>query len=473
MRNVRNGNSLMAVFIGKQLMKTLVLKVSIGRIMTLCACIIKKYKLYPNPNIMKNLFIFIFAFTTISVQAQENWAQFRGPNGQGISKATGLPVSWSVDENIVWKTDIPGEGWSSPIVWNDHIFLTTTTDGGKNCHVIAVDRKTGKVLWDKLVFTQNLEGKRRHPMNSFATSTPVTDGNTVFAVFFSGSFAALDFNGNVRWINTDLDFYSQHGLSASPILYGDLLLLAVDQSNREEPKKLGFQEQWDKGYLLALDKNTGKERWRGMRGMSRLGHSVPVVMRVNGKDQIISTAGDVIQGFDPTNGKLIWTIKYEGEPCVPTPVIGDGLVYSSKAMTLPIVAVRPDGQGDCTETHIVWEQKGNTPMMSSFLYVKPCLYTCTNSNGFACMDATTGELFWHQRLGIGALNPSPVYADGKIYVLSELGTTVVLKLSDDPKKQAEIIATNELKVDLCRASIAVAAKQLIIRTNNHLWCIGK
>ena len=413
----------------------------------------------------------VFVCFTVSAQEPENWARFRGPNGQGISGATNLPVRWSAEENIAWKTDIQGEGWSSPIVWNDHIFLTTATDDGKNCHVIAVDRKTGKILWDRVAFAQEPQ-QHRHQMNSYATPTPVTDGKTVFAVFSGGSFAALDFDGNVRWINTDLNFYSQHGMGTSPILYGDLLIFAVDHSNREEPKALGFQRPWDKGYLLALDKNTGKERWRGKREMSRLAHATPAVMRVNGKDQIISPAGDVIQGFDPADGKLIWTVTSSGEPCVPSPCIGDGLVYSTPSRTDPILAVRPDGQGDCTATHIVWEQKRNSPMMASFLYVKPCLYTCTDNGAFSCLDAATGEFLWELRLRSGALNPSAIYADGKIYVLSERGTTTVLKPSDDPEKPAEIIATNELD-ELSRASIAVAGKQLIIRTANRLWCIGK
>jgi outer membrane protein assembly factor BamB len=412
----------------------------------------------------------VFVFIAVSAQEQENWTQFRGPNGQGISGAKDLPVRWGAEENIVWKTDIPGESWSSPIVWNNRIFLTTATEDGKNCHVIAVDAKTGKVLWNKIVLTQKPQ-QHRHEMNSYATPTPVTDGNAVFAVFSGGGFVALDFDGNIRWTNTDLDFYSHHGMGTSPILYGDLLLFAVNHSSREDPKGRGWTEPWDKSYLLALDKNTGKERWRGMRGMSRIAHATPAVMRVNGKDQIISPAGDVIQGFDPVDGKLIWTVASDGEPCVPSAVIGDDLVYSSPTNRSPIRAVRPDGQGDCTATHIAWQQSGYTPMMSSFLYVKPFLYTCPD-NRFCCLDASTGEFLWQIRLGGGQLNPSPLYADGKIYLLSERGTTTVLNPSDDPKKPAEIIATNELN-EMSRASIAVAGKQLIIRTAERLWCIGK
>ena len=412
----------------------------------------------------------VFAGGTASSQEAENWAQFRGPNGQGISKATGLPVRWSADDNIAWTTDILGESWSSPIVWNNHIFLTTATENGQNCHVIAVDRKTGDILWDKVVLTQKPE-QHRHPMNSYATPTPVTDGKMVFAVFSGGSFVALDFEGNVRWINNDLDYYSHHGMGASPILYGELLIFAVNLSNKGEPNTLGWQEPWDESYLLALDKNTGKERWRGTRGLSCISHTTPIVMQVNGKDQIISSAGDVFQGFNPGDGKLIWTIANKGEPCVPSPVIGDGLVYAVTSVNAPILAVRPDGQGDCTATHIAWQQKGYSPNVSSFLYVKPCLYTCTDIR-INCLDASTGDFLWRLPLRSGELNPSPIYADGKIYVLSEQGTTTVLKPSDDPKKPAEIMATNELN-EHCRASMAIAGKQLIIRTDNRLWCIGK
>ena len=294
----------------------------------------------------------------------------------------------------------------------------------------------------------------------------------MFAVFSGGSFVALDFAGNIRWVNNDLKYYSQHGLAVSPILYDDLLIMAVNPSNREEPKMLGWQTPWDKSYLLALDKNTGKERWKGMRGMSLIGHSTPAIMKVNGKDQIISPAGGVIQGFNPSDGKLIWTVNNKGEPCVPSAVIGDGLVYTSTTSQAPVIAVRPDGQGDCTATHIAWEQRRNTPMIASYLYIKPCLYTASDNGAFTCLDAATGEFLWDIRLRGNTLNPSPLYADGKIYLLSEQGVTTVLKPSADPKQTAEIIATNDLG-EKCKASIAVSGNQLIIRSANRLWCVGK
>ena len=420
-------------------------------------------------SIMKQTVAFVFAlllfFPTASTQELEQWSRFRGPNGQGISTAVGLPTQWSNTENIAWKTPIPGEGWSSPIIWNDHIFLTSATDAGKECRVIAVNRKNGDILWNKPVFTQVLG--QRHPRNSRATPTPVTDGQRVYAVFPNGHFVALDFSGNIVWTNTELDFRSQHGLGTSPILYGDLLIIAINPTDGDD----GFQEPWDKSYLLALDKNTGKERWRGKRGLSRIGHSVPVVIQVNGKDQILSMAGDVIQGFEPETGELIWTVKNSGEPAVPTPAIGDGLIYVSTRTTNPILAIKPDGKGDCTETHVVWMQRRNSPMTASFLYVKPCLYSAHESGTFAAHDAMTGEILWQHRLE-GRPDSSSIYANGKIYVTTHIGTTTVFKLNDDPTKPAEVIAINETG-ETVQATLAVAGKQLFLRTDKELWGIGK
>ncbi len=211
---------------------------------------------------MKHIFSFLclFLFATNLCPA-ENWPRFRGPDGQNVSAATGLPVEWSVEDNIAWKTEIPGNGWSSPIVWGDRIFLTSATDDDKKCHVIALDGKSGDILWDTVVFEQ--EPKHKHGKNSRATPTPCADGKFVYAVFGSGGFAAVDFDGKLAWTNTELDFYSHHGMGCSPILYKDLLILPVNPSNPEEPKILGWQEPWDKSYLLALNKSTGREKWRG------------------------------------------------------------------------------------------------------------------------------------------------------------------------------------------------------------------
>ena len=423
-----------------------------------------------------SVFTSLFFAMPVFAQEPEQWSRLRGPNGQGISTATGLPTQWSDTENIAWKTPIPGEGWSSPVIWNDHIFLTSATDGGKECRVIAINRKDGEVLWNKPVFTQEL--KMQHDRNSRATPTPVTDGQRVYAVFANGWFVALDFEGNVVWENKDLDFYSQHGFGASPIIYDDLLITAINPSvnpnnnPNNEPVRLGWQLPWDRSYLLALDKNTGKERWRGNRGMSRISHSTPVVIQVDGKDQILSMAGDVIQGFEPATGELAWTVKNSGEPAVPIPAIGEGMVYMCPSPGSPILGIRIGGKGDVTDTHVVWRLSQHFPITSSFLYVKPCLYVATDRSNFVALDAATGEILWERRLQ-GRLDSSPIYADGKIYVTAHDGTTTVLKPNVDPKVPAEIIATNELGETTVQATFAIAGKQIFIRTSKELLCIGK
>jgi len=417
-------------------------------------------------------FALLFCSVTAFAQELEQWSRFRGPNGQGISTATGLPTQWSDTENIAWKTPIPGgSSWSSPVIWNDHIFLTTTTDGGKECRVLAIDRKNGDILWNKMVFTQEIQQK--HGRNSEATPTPVTDGERVYVLFANGRFAALDFAGEVVWTNNHT-YYSHHGLGASPIIYDDLLITAINPSvdprnnPRNEDVRNGWQLAWDRSYLLALDKNTGEEKWQTSRGMSRISHSVPVIIQVDGKDQILSMAGDVIQGFEPT-GELIWTVRSSGEPAVPTPAVGEGVIFASTIG--PITAVRTNGRGDVTNTHILWQQSRNVPITSSFVYVKPLLFSAHDSGTFAAHDEATGAIVWQHRLE-GRPDSSPIYADGKLYLTTHIGVTTVLKLNDDPRQPPEVVAVNDIG-ETVQATLAIAGKQIFIRTDKELWCIGK
>jgi len=396
----------------------------------------------------------------------ENWPRFRGPTGQGVSSETNLPTEWSATENVHWKVEIPGEGWSSPIVWNDHIFVTSTTDNGVVCRVIAVDRTNGKLRWNKEVFQQS--PKRKEQKNSYATPTPTTDGERVYAVFGDGSLVALDFDGNIAWTNRDYKFYSQHGLGASPILYGDLLIMPLDGSSEGEDKMIGWKSPWDKAVLLALDKNTGKVAWQGKRGLSRIAHATPNLLLSGDDAQLISGAGDVIQGFHPKTGERIWTVYSQGEGVVPSIVIGDGLIYSVSGFEMPTIrAVRPDGQGDVTKTHIAWEQTKGVPSQSSLLYVKPHLYAVTDTGAVTCYDAGTGDVVWQNRVS-GKHSASPIFADGRVYFLSEDGESVVIK----PGAKFEVLARNSIG-EPCQASMAVSQGNLFIRSQHNLFCIGK
>lgn len=409
-----------------------------------------------------------------SVARGENWPQFRGPTGQGISTEKNLPVTWNRTDNIVWRTAIPGIGWSSPAVWGDRIFLTATDEAGERCHVLCNDRDSGKLLWNVEVFRQT--PTRKEGKNSYATPTPATDGQRVYAFFSAGGVASLTFDGKIAWTNTQNGFYSQHGLGASPILYKDLVLMPWDHSIRDGPEpRIGWQIPWDQSFVLALDKGSGRERYRAMRGMSRIGHMTPQIVEVDGKQQLVSAAGDVIEGFDPDTGKRIWWVYAGGEGVVPSPVIGDGMVIASSGFPTPVNnrpihaalrAFRLGGQGDVTQSNFAWEQKKFVPMIPSPLLADHLVYSVKENGWAMCLDDSDGKILWEKRLE-GTYSASPLWIDGKVYFLSEDGDTTVLQAG----RQFKELAFNELH-EPTQASMAVSAGRLFIRTEKGLYCIG-
>jgi outer membrane protein assembly factor BamB len=397
----------------------------------------------------------------------ENWPQFRGLQSQGRSNETNLPLEWSDTDNIAWKVPIPGESWSSPIVWGDRVFVTTATEGGVRCHVLAVDRKSGNILWNKPVFEQPL--RRKESRNTYATPTPATDGQRVYACFGDGSFAAVDFAGNVVWVNREHPFYSQHGLGSSPVLYRDMLIMAFDGSNQGDDKELGWQRPWDRAYLVALDTATGKERWRGQRGMSRISHGSPVIWEHDGRAEAVSEAGDVLQGFDAATGERLWSYPVIGEGKAPSVAIGAGLAFTSGGWggRESIKAFRLGGSDRQGETDFVWEHRRGMPKIPSMLYVEPNLFAVSDDGVATCMEAATGNVLWRERLG-GNYSASPVAADGRIYFLADDGLTTVVAASDEFK----VLAKNPLR-ERVQASMAVSGGQLFVRGERHLYAIGK
>ena len=258
----------------------------------------------------------------------DNWPEFRGPGHQGISAEKNLPLKWGPQENIRWKVAVPGQSWSTPIVWGDQVFVTTATDQGQSCRILSLEAQSGKLLWNKEVFRQ--VPRKKETRNSYATPSPATDGKRVYACFGDGSFVAVDFAGELLWTNRDYPFYSQHGLGASPILSGNLLIMTMDGSSEGEDKLVGWQTPWDKSYVLALDTQTGKLRWKTMRGTSRISHGSPVIWTgPDDKIQVVSEAGDVVQGFDRDSGERLWTSEVQGEGKVPSTVVGNGMVFTS------------------------------------------------------------------------------------------------------------------------------------------------
>lgn len=395
----------------------------------------------------------------------ENWNRFRGPTGQGISTEKNLPVFWGRTSNIVWKTEIPGESWSSPIVWGNRVFLTTATDGGVSCRVLCLDAQTGKILWNNEYFKQ--VPRRKEARNSYATPTPVTDGERVYAVFADGSIVAVDFEGRVIWTNRQFKYYSQHGLAASPILHKDLFILPFDHSSEGDNKRVGWQIPWDESFVLCLDKKSGSLIWKTFRLRSRIGHVTPIVMEYKGVEQLVTSAGDVVQGLSLSDGKQIWRIYSQGEGVVPSIVGGDGFIFATSGFEKPTIrCIRLGGEGDVTKTHIVWEQTRGVPMVPSMLYLNPYLFAVADNGIASCFNAKTGEVIWQERLG-GNYASSPVYADGKIYFLSMDGETVVV----EAKPEFKIIARNPLN-EQCQASMAISNGKLFIRTEKNLYCIG-
>ena len=394
----------------------------------------------------------------------ENWPGFRGPTGEGISQEKNLPLTWSLRENLAWRTPILGIGWSSPIVWADRVFVTSALPDGTSCHLLCLDATSGKILWDKELLRQATP--RKLPENSHATPTPVTDGKLVCTAFNGGRIVAVDFQGNIAWEWHDKDFISKHGLSASPILYRDKLIMPFDGNGPSDPVNIGFRTAWDGAFVVALDKHTGQEMWRAKRGLSRQAHITPLIVEVNGRPQLVSGAGDVVQGFEPDSGQRLWTIRSMGEGVVPSIVYGQGLVFTSSGYGAPTIrAIRPDGHDDVTASHIAWESRANVPLMPSFVYTNGLLFCVKESGVATCIDAQAGQVIWTDRLG-GKYGASPVLAEGRLYCLAEDGTTTVI-IADREFKQ---LAKNPLE-GLCKASPAISGGRIFIRSQSSLFCV--
>jgi outer membrane protein assembly factor BamB len=275
-----------------------------------------------------------------------------------------------------------------------------------------------------------------------------------------------------------VQFYSRHGLGASPIIYNGTLIMPYDGSNKvkaagkwpDNPpeERLGWQIPWDQSFIVGLDTNTGKRRWTAKRGMSRIAHVTPNILTNGGTAELISCAGDAIQGFDPKTGQCLWTVYSQGEGVTPSFAMGDGLIFTSSGFEKTTLrTVKVGGKGDVTKTHVAWEQRKGAPTQSSLLYVKPYLYAVTDGGIASCYQAETGEIVYQERIG-GSFCASPVFADGLIYFLSEQGDTTVVKAGPEFK----IVSKNSLG-EKCQASIAVSDGALFIRSDKHLFCIRK
>ena len=381
-----------------------------------------------------------------------DWPQFRGPSGQGVSTETNLPLTWSETKNVRWKTAIPGRGWSSPVIQGDRLWLTTATEDGKSLRAIAVDINTGSIQQNLEVFRLK-SAKLMNNKNSFASPTPVIEGDRIYLHFGAYGTACITQAGEIVW-KTKLEYDNgQHGPGGSPIVYEDLLIVSCD----------GLDVQ----FVVALDKATGKVRWKKTREGYQA-YTTPLVVKLPEGDQVISPGAFQSIAYEPRTGKEIWRVKYaEGFSNVPRPVFGHGLVFICTGFQEPsLLAVQPDGKGDVTKSKIVWRIDRAIPRTPSPLLVGNELYIVTDNGIATCIDAKTGEELWRARVG-GNHSASPTYADGKIYFLSEEGESAVIA----PGRKLNHLATNQLDGPTL-ASIAVSHSSLFIRSVTHLYRIS-
>ncbi|MBI3469328.1 MAG: PQQ-like beta-propeller repeat protein [Planctomycetes bacterium] len=384
--------------------------------------------------------------------AERNWPRFRGPDGQGGTGLSKLPVRWSESENIVWRTALPGSGNSSPVVWADQVFLTSAGPEGADRMLHCVRTTDGQLLWSRTIPENHVEPKVRDK-NGFASGTPVTDGERVIAFFGAAGLVAFDMQGSFLWQHTFANFDTTHGAGASPLLYKDSVIFIHDQNKGES-------------ICLALDKRTGKMVWQTPRGKV-MGWSTPVIVRVGDHDELLYAGGETVKGYDPNTGAELWSLDGPTREVVPAIVIGPDVVYSASGRNGPTLAIRPGGQGDVTATHLAWRAVRGGPHVPSPILYGGCLYTVNDTGIGSCLDAKTGETIWQARIR-DKFSASPIEAGGLLYFPSESGVTYVLRAGD----KFEIVAENDLGSPIL-ASPAIAAGRLLLRTQAELVCIDE
>jgi len=401
------------------------------------------------------------ALAAVAAADANDWPQFRGPTGQGHAPGASVPLTWSENENIAWKAPVPGRGWSSPVVASGLVWLTTAVtdrETGTSLRLLSYDVKSGDAVGDVEVFDIS-DTTLLNQKNSFASPTPVLDprGERVYVHFGAQGTAAVaaggESAGDVLW-RTRFPYTSQHGNGGSPILHGGLLIVSIDG--------------YDTAFLVAVDAETGEERWRSVRPSPiSQAYSTPLAIDVGNTEQIVNVSAFRASAHEPVTGNEIWRVEYPGGfSNVSRPVYGHGLVYLSTGFNEPVLlAVRPTGKGDITNSETAWRLRRGAPLTVSPILVGGELYTVTDSGIATCIDALTGEIHWQHRLG-GNHSASPIHAGGRIYFQSEEGVTTVI----EPGAEFRQTARNELDGSTL-ASTAVSDGAFFIRTGTHLYRI--
>lgn len=396
-----------------------------------------------------------------SMEAGAEWPQFRGPDGGGHAFASGLPTRWSEADNVAWKTAIDGLGWSSPVVRDDRVYVTTATPVAaeeQSLCLVCLDARTGAQRFRKELFRQS-GAVPMHKKNSHASPTPVIAGDNLFVHFGPHGTACVTLDGDVVWKRT-LDYRPVHGNGGSPAVAGDVLVICCDGGDLQ--------------YVVGLDLKSGDIRWRTDRQTTPkkgFSFSTPLVLTIDGVQQVVCPGSDAVFSYDPQTGREIWRVDYpDGYSVTPRPVFGAGLVFVSSGYDKPVLyAIDPTGKGNVTATHVKWRMDRGAPLTPSVLVVGDELY-CVADNGVACcVDARTGTERWRDRLG-GNFSASPLHADGMVYFQNESGEAIVVKAGTT----FEEVARNQIgSGERTFASYAVDGKSFLIRTETAVYRIGK
>lgn len=409
----------------------------------------------------------LVVFTTDIVHAEPigeappaNWPEFRGPTADGHAGKAGLPVVWSETQNVRWKAALPGRAWSSPVVWGRQIWLTTAAEDGLQMSALCLDRDTGKLLFEKKLFDVHKTGES-HKFNSFSSPTPAIEDGRVYLSWGSYGLACLDTSTfEVQWVRRDLRCEHYRGPGSSPVIVDDMLIQNYD----------GFDYQ----YVIALDKRTGDTLWLTRRphnfetdnGDIKKSFATPIVIEVDGRRELISPASKGVFAYDPETGRELWRARYEQFSNASRPLFANGVLYLTAGFSKgALLAVRPGGSGDVTDSNILWVQERAMPNKPSPLMVNGLLFSVSDTGIVSCIDPVSGKFIWQERIG-GNFSGSPITADGRIFLFDEEGTGTVIAADREFRR----LGQNTLS-DGCLASAAVVGRSLFVRTRTHLYCL--
>ena len=411
------------------------------------------------------ILLLITVASCVVIEANEQWSQFRGHYGNGIIKSTSAPINWSENTNIDWKTPIHDRGWSSPVIWNDQIWMTTATKDGNKMYAICVNKLSGKIEHDIHVFDVKSPQAITNE-NTYASPTPVIEEGRVYVHFGTYGTACISTkDGQILWKRRDLncDHEIGAGPASSPFIYNNFLIFNVDGR--------------DVQYVIALNKETGETAWKTNRSVDfsdvqvnqRKAYGTPFIIPRGNTNQMVSIGAKGVYSYDPENGKELWKAEHRGWSIAPRPVYGEGLVFTMIDRDRPEMwAINPNGSGDITETHIQWKETKRMPPRASPIIIKGLLFVVDRNGYISCIEAKTGKSIWQKRMK-GRFSASPILANNLIYFFNEDTVCTIIK----PARELEIVAENKLSDDKLMATPAFDENSIYIRTEKKLTRIVK